>query len=104
MNQQSRSITCNQALKCLLGTLFLIIWLLSSSYSLVHAQEHALLEEDNCHICFITENSSSEITAHQPLLIPLEPINSNIDAKTITIFYINHPFLNSRDPPVILFI
>ncbi len=100
MNSPSNSSTSKSTLSCLLNTLLLIFWLLSSTFSMAHAQEHAVVEEHECQLCFLSENSSSEAN-HNRLPINFNgQTSSGINASSTTIFCFTCLFLSNSDPPV----
>lgn len=100
MNSQNNSRISTSALSCLLRAFLLFSWLLSSTFSMAHAQEHAAVEEHECQLCFISENSSSEANHNH---VPIEfngQTSFNINANSISIFCFTCLFLSNSDPPL----
>jgi hypothetical protein len=103
MNTQNNSPTSKSTLSCLLNTFLLVLWLLSSTFSMAHAQEHAVVEEHECQFCFLSENSPSEAT-HNRLPITLNGQTSlDVKASSISTFYFTCLFLSNSDPPIKFF-
>lgn len=99
MNKKSHIHANHQTLSTWVSSLLLFCWLFSSNLTVTHVQEHALLDEHNCQLCFVVENSSSEAAAHQQLSVKIAQFNSEIDAKPPKFHFISRIFLSNSDPP-----
>ncbi len=102
MSQREIIQTSNQTLRHLIASVGLMLWLLSSGISIAHAQEHTLLDEHHCQLCFIVENSSSEAASHHVALLNFDSLTLIITSIKVTTAFINPIPLSNRDPPVIL--
>ncbi len=100
MKQQSNSIISKPTQREVLSTFLFILWLFSANFSIAHAQEHSFLEEHNCHLCFLSENSSPETIAHLLAFEFITPVNPEIEDKPSFILCFTCLFLSNRDPPL----
>ena len=102
MSQRKIIQTSNQTLRYLIASVGFMLWLMSSGISIVHAQEHTLLDEHHCQLCFIVENSSSEAASHHVALVSFDSLTLIITSIKVTTAFITPIFLSNRYPPVIL--
>ncbi len=82
-----------------LSAFFCCFWLISSLITIVHEQEHAVIEEHNCPLCLVNENTSAKNNVNLLLLSPILLISFISKYKSPCSTTVFQLFLGSRDPP-----
>ena len=100
MNRSNKKLTFKANLKLCLWIFIFIFWSLPLISSLSHAEEHTVVDEHNCYVCPIYEESSSEFIHSSSPFQFLFQENPKNEVLTLPLIFFTCICLSNSDPPV----
>jgi hypothetical protein len=100
MNQSNKQSMLKANINIFVWIVIFVFLLLPLVSSDSHAQEHAFIDEHNCHVCPLSEESSSEVI---PSSLPFQPLfikSLQSEIVTLSTLCFTCICLSNSDPPI----